>query len=58
MTDAEVRKPKRGRTIFQERPKPARESRPPDDESIRDVQSQHRPWGEKRPPGDEDEEED
>ena len=53
MSDAEVRKPKRGRTIFQERPKPAHESRPPDDESIRDVQSRARPWRE-RSPADED----
>ena len=56
MSDAEIRKPKRGRTIFRERPKPAHESRPPADESIRDVQSQHRPWGEKRPPEDDEDE--
>jgi hypothetical protein len=42
--------------MFQERLRPAYESRPPDDESIRDVQSRHHPWGEK-PVDDEGEEE-
>jgi hypothetical protein len=57
VADAEIRKPKRGRAMFRDRPKPAYESRPPDDESIRSVQREHRPWGEKSV-DDEDEEED
>jgi hypothetical protein len=50
VTDVGIRKPKRGRTIFASRPEPAYESRPPDDESIRDAQSRPHPWGEKAPP--------
>jgi hypothetical protein len=57
LTDAEVpKKAKRGRELFAQRPTPAYESRPPDDESIRDTQRRARPWHE-TPVDDEGEEE-